>query len=109
MKADNIIHVSARIATNLVTRNAADELIDFVKAMPSKKVTLDFKNVEFASRSFAHEYSLKKKKSNKIFIEKNMVVAVKKMFKLTSTSKTQTVPVSMSPSIRYVSFSSKSL
>jgi non-ribosomal peptide synthetase component E (peptide arylation enzyme) len=109
MSLNNVIHVSERIATNLVTRNTADELIDFVRAIPGKEVIIDFKNVEFASRSFAHEYSVKKRKVHKILIEKNMSSAVKKMFAIASDRKRTAVPVSISPSIKYMSFSSKSL
>jgi hypothetical protein len=109
MKSDNIILVSDRIASDLVTRNAADELMDFVKANRSKTVILDFRNVEFASRSFTHEYLIIKKRLGKKLIERNMSSAVNKMFKAVSTQRGSAVPQSTSSSITYLSFSSKSL
>lgn len=78
------IRISERIAENLATRRAADELFDFVQASPYKRVTLDFKSVKFASRSFAHEYMMRKAEISKKVIEKNVPVSVKKMFKIVS-------------------------
>ncbi len=84
MTNPNSIRVSERIAENLATRRAADELFDFVKAKPYKTVTLDFKSVKFVSRSFAHEYLMRKDEAKKRVTEKNMAITVRKMFKLVS-------------------------
>ena len=104
----NSIRVSERIAENLATRRAADELFDFVQAIPYKTVTLDFKSVKFASRSFAHEYWMRKEDIDKRVVEKNMSIAVRKMFKLVSKEGADTLNINVTP-FRSVSLSAKSL
>ncbi len=84
MTRSDQIMVSERIAQNLVTRRAADELFDFVRAAPQKKVTVDFKSVKFASRSFVHEYLMLKGDVKKKVVEKNMPVEVRRMFEFVS-------------------------
>jgi hypothetical protein len=79
MKSSDMIKVSERIADNLVTRRAADELLEFVAAKRSKSVTLDFKGVSFMSRSFAHEYVTNKKDTGKTITERNVATRVSKM------------------------------
>lgn len=74
------IIVSERIADNLVTRRAADELFDFIESAKQNTVTLNFTNVKFASRSFVHEYLINRKNAEKRIVEINMPTKVKKMF-----------------------------
>ncbi len=107
MTTTNSIIVSERIAENLATRRAADELFDFVQATPYKTVTLDFKSVKFSSRSFAHEYLIRKKDIDKKVVEKNMSVPVRKMFKLVSKESAKAQHI-VATSFRSVSLSAKS-
>ena len=100
------IRISERIAENLATRRAADELFDFVQAAPYKTVTLDFKSVKFASRSFAHEYMTRKAEVNKKVVEKNLPDPVKKMFKLVS-KQGESAPYVVESSFRSMSLSAK--
>ncbi len=79
MIRNSVIKVSERIADNLGTRRAADELFEFVEAAPQESVTLDFKGVTFMSRSFAHQYLTNKKNADKKILEKNIASVVKKM------------------------------
>ncbi|MEM0143230.1 MAG: hypothetical protein QXL94_04690 [Candidatus Parvarchaeum sp.] len=108
MNTSNVIEVSSRIAGNLATRRAADELFDYVETKPQKIVILDFKLVQFATRSFTHEYLLKKKATDKKIIERNMTSAVKKMFILVKNSKDEKEPKSFTH-FRSFSLSSKTL
>ncbi len=87
MTASNEIRLNERIADNLATRRAADELFDFVEASPNKTIILNFKSIVFVSRSFAHEYILKKGEASKKVIEKNMSTPVRKMFKMVNSEK----------------------
>ena len=79
MITSNSIRISERIAENLATRRAADELFDYVNAVPYKTVILDFKSVKFATRSFAHEYLMLKEDADKRIVEKNISLPVRKM------------------------------
>lgn len=108
MIASNSIRISERIAENLATRRAADELFDFVQAAPYKTVTLDFRSVKFASRSFAHEYLTRKDDVDKKVVEKNMSIPVRKMFKLVSREGTRKAPHIDATSFRSVSLSAES-
>ncbi len=87
MTVSNVIEIRRRIADNLATRRAADELFDFVATMPQKIVILNFKSVESVTRSFAHEYILKKKETDKKIVEKNLPSGIKMMFTLVSKQK----------------------
>ena len=107
MKTLNEIKISERIAENLATRRAADELFDFVQANSNKAITLDFKSVLFVSRSFAHEYLLKKREIRKKIIEKNMSSRVKKMFKLVDSEKVERK--TYSPTLQSFSLTAKNL
>ncbi len=108
MKALDEIKVSERVADNLATRRAADELFDFIQARPGKAVILNFRRVEFMSRSFAHEYLLKKKETRKRIVEKNMVSSVKRMFTFVKKEKDERKS-SYSSSFRSFSLSAKNL
>jgi len=68
----------------LALRYSADRLFDQINSSPEKKVIVDFIGITSISRSFAHEYFLKKKESSKIITEKNMSQNVEKMFLLVS-------------------------
>lgn len=102
------IIVSKRIAENLATRRAADELFDFVQAAPNKTVILDFKSVKFMSRSFAHEYLMRKEDISKKIVERNMGLMVKKMFKLVS-KEGEKIPYVSVTSFKSVSLSAKAI
>lgn len=82
MTSNNVIKVSERISDNLGTRRSADELFEFIEALPQKSITLDFKGVTFMSRSFAHQYMTNKKNADKKLVETNMASVVKKMMSI---------------------------
>ncbi len=50
--------------------------------MESEKLTLDFRTVKSVSRSFAHQYSVRKKASKKEIAETNMSAEIMLMFEL---------------------------
>lgn len=88
----NVIKVKEKIADNLATRNSADMLFDYINSQKQKTITLDFKSVQFATRSFMHEYSLKKLDTKKKIIEKNMSKDLKKMLKVAAESESDKTP-----------------
>ena len=82
MSTSKLIKVKEKIADNLATRNSADKLFNYVKSQKQETIILDFESVKFATRSFMHEYLLKKLATNKRIMEKNMSKEVKKMLVL---------------------------
>ncbi len=67
---------------DLVLRSWADELFTSLAKRKSQVFILDFSNIEFVSRSFAHEYLKEKKSFGPSIREKNMNANVKHMFEL---------------------------
>jgi hypothetical protein len=67
---------------NIFTRNTISSFIDKVEKSKENELVLDFKEIDFISRSCADEYIKRKKESKKIFIEANMSKDVCSMFKL---------------------------
>ena len=86
MNAPKLIKVKEKIADNLVTRNSADKLFDYINSQRDKTIILDFKSLKFATRSFMHEYLLKKSDTRKKITERNMSKELYKMLKIVSES-----------------------
>ena len=74
------LKLSNTIGRILMTRNAVINL--FEEFANPNKIVLDFKNIEFVSRSAAHEYLRQKSSRNIIIKEINMSQNVKAMFVL---------------------------
>ena len=88
MTISNKILISKQVAPNLVTRIAADRLFRNINKLPQKRIVIDFKDVVFMSRSFAHEYYIMKNLSKKQVNEKNMSKDLEKMLTLVTDSST---------------------
>jgi len=68
------ISIKDKIADTLSSRDIVDYLDDKIKETKSDRVIIDFNNVEFISRSAAHElYILKNKYRNKFFRKKEII------------------------------------
>ena len=76
-----IILLYKHFGNNIFTRSAIIEFFDEIKKQKTKEITIDFKNIDFISRSCADEYLKRKEKSNKIISEKNMQEQICFMFK----------------------------
>jgi anti-anti-sigma regulatory factor len=72
---------------NLAFRKNADNLFDRIDSSPSQDITLDFSKVSTVSRSFAHQYIQRKKKSNKNITEVGVKEDVKKMMEIAKANK----------------------
>lgn len=78
MNTFNKIFIVEKLSPDLALRDNADRLFDSFES----DTLIDFKNVKSISRSFAHQYQLRKNKFSKKIIEKNVPTNVKKMFKI---------------------------
>ncbi|MEM0136486.1 MAG: hypothetical protein QXU18_14870 [Thermoplasmatales archaeon] len=69
---------------DLALRSWADELFKLLMAKKDSQIVLDFSDIEFMSRSFAHEYLKERLIFPVPIIEKNIAPAVKQMLDLAS-------------------------
>ena len=72
------VNIEKEIHKNLGMRSTAEIFFNNLDSNFSK-IIIDFKDVEFVSRSFAQEYVYQKKQRNSEIIEKNMSEFVKNM------------------------------
>ncbi len=75
------------ISKVLALRESAIKLFDKIKKSKDKTVIINFKNVEFMSRSFADEYLNQKKFTKKSIKEKNTPREVQRMLRIVEKSK----------------------
>ncbi len=80
----------SKVMKTLALRSNADLLFDSIEKSKQKQVIVDFSNIDFMSRSFAQQYIMRKKRSLKKIIEKNIPEDVGKMFALVKKPKAPT-------------------
>ena len=74
------ILLSQKFGNNIFTRNTISAFFERVNSQKEAEIVLDFKGVEFISRSCADEYLKQKEKSKKKVVEANMSKEVCSMF-----------------------------
>ncbi len=85
------IFLKKAISSHLFLRQTAVNFFKEINKRKDHEITIDFKNIEFMSRSFAHEYLQQKTKSKKEIKEMNISTDIKKM--LNYVQHTQAKPV----------------
>jgi hypothetical protein len=68
------------LSDNLALRQNANDLFDYVESLSEGDILFDFTGVTSMSRSFAHQYLLRKKTCKKEITELGKAFDVKKMF-----------------------------
>jgi anti-anti-sigma regulatory factor len=76
------IRLSKDFGSLIITRNAIINLFDSFANLSEEKLILDFRGIEFISRSAAHEYVKQKSMCDKEIREVNISQNVKAMFLL---------------------------
>ncbi len=71
-----------KVSVDLALRDSARVFFDYLESLPSEEVIVDFKDIISISRSFAHEYTTRKKISHKNIKEVNVPLNVRKMFSI---------------------------
>ena len=84
------IRIDKQIAVDLALRDSADKFFDSLDSLEQNKIIIDFNDVKSISRSFAHQYSLRKNMCKKTIKEVNVPVDVKKMLKIVSEPRPKT-------------------
>jgi len=74
------IMIADTVCSDLAMRQSADNFFDTIERSRSKALIIDFSGVKSISRSFAHEYLLRKEASVIHISEKNIPRNIKKMF-----------------------------
>jgi len=78
--SNKTIFISEEVSNDLALRDIADALFEDIESLPESEVVIDFSGVTTITRSFAHQYSLRKKSSKKDISEVNMPTNIRKMF-----------------------------
>ncbi|MCK4830844.1 hypothetical protein KA005_84815 [bacterium] len=79
---ETMIYLNEHISQNLVFRDNADKLFDYINDLKKSTVFLDFTEVGFMSRGFAHQYLKNKKITSKVIMEINKGFDARKMLSL---------------------------
>ena len=74
--------LSEHFGNKIFTRSTISDFFDELSDFKEDSIALDFKNIDFISRSCADEYLKLKEKFSKKLVEENMSNAVCSMFKL---------------------------
>jgi hypothetical protein len=67
------------LSPDLALRDTADSLFDMIEASSADKIMTDFSGIRSITRSFAHQYSIRKKASPKSIVETCVPANVRKM------------------------------
>jgi hypothetical protein len=78
------ISIKDYLSANLSFRGLARDFFNYIESLPEKKILVDFLDTKFISRSFAHEYLLRKSRSPKRITEINVPINIQKMFDIVS-------------------------
>ena len=87
MTSSDKIALSIRqlISTDLAMPSWADAFFDYLEFIPFENIEIDFSDVASISRSFAHQYWIRKNQmTHKTVYERNMSENVRQMFELVS-------------------------
>lgn len=77
-----IINIEERISKNLSLRLYAEDLFKDIELYAQNNIVLDFKGVEFASRSFTQEFLYRMQRCGKQIELINQSSEIKKMFEI---------------------------
>ena len=78
------ISVKEKISANLALRRSVEDFYDYLSSLSNEEIIIDFAEIKSISRSFAHEYIIRKKDFPKKINEINIPENVRRMFKVVS-------------------------
>lgn len=81
-KKQDRIQIAKVISINLILRNSANELFNYINNLKASEIIIDFRKVQSITRAFAHQYLLNKEKSHKVINNVNLSPNIKNMFEL---------------------------
>ena len=89
------ISIRDAVSEYLGFRYSAKQFFNYVNSLPESHIIIDFKDVLFMSRSFAHEYLKRKRDSEKRITEINVPENVVKMFSVVERSRNKSRKVKL--------------
>lgn len=99
------ISLKKAISSHLFLRQTAVNFFKEMNKLKDEKITIDFKGIEFMSRSFAHEYLRQKTKSKKDINEISVPSDIKKMFTYVENAQAKPVIISAREKVEIVALS----
>jgi hypothetical protein len=78
------ISIKRAIAPYLALRASADRLFDRIESSKSKEVVVDFSGIAAVTRSFAHQYAIRKQSSQKSISEIKVPSSIKSVMVLST-------------------------
>lgn len=76
------VNINKILSEHLVFRISCNALFDELETLEDNEIVIDFSNVKTISRSFAHQYLIRKSTSNKIIREENLPDNINKMLEI---------------------------
>lgn len=92
-----IVFIKQAVSADLALRNRADSLFDDIKNLHASEIIIDFSEVKSISRSFAHQYQVRKQSSRKKISEVHVPEHVAKMFRVVKNARGKDQLVSDDP------------
>ena len=80
------LSIRKNISADLALRSFADRFFQYLNSLDQEKIIVDFSGIRSMSRSFAHEYCIKKRESKKMISEIKVPDNIMKMFSIVKES-----------------------
>ena len=78
----NLIEIKDFVSADLAVRELADLFFSRLEMLPDDQISVSFSDIRSITRSFAHQFIMRKKFSKKRIDVVNLPLHVQKMFKL---------------------------
>jgi len=85
-----VLSLNEEFGNNIFTRSKISSFFDKINRLKEDKISIDFSDIEFISRSCVDEYLKLKNKSNKTLIERKMSNEISSMFSLVENQQKNT-------------------
>jgi hypothetical protein len=93
------------ISSHLFLRQTAVNFFKEINKLKDSEITIDFKGIEFMSRSFAHEYLQQKAKAKKDIKETNIPSDIKKMLSYVQHAQAKPIIITSREKVEVVALS----
>jgi len=90
MTTSSEVFIKDVISLDLSFRDSAERFFRYLDSLPNRRIIIDFSGVKSISRSFAHEYHIRKMESELEIVEKNVPRKIEKMFSIVKKPITKT-------------------
>ena len=78
------ILIKQKLSEDLALRDSANRFFDYIEKLSNDSLTISFAGIKSISRSFAHQYVIRKQQSVKEIMDVNVPESVARMFDVVS-------------------------